>query len=151
MRPDPPCGSRLRRSRATPLVLPLLRHCSSSKDITRCVILKSKCKRWYVMASKLSRLTPCTNRRAADARIDIHALGCWVRGGVVNRTQSLILASLQNKSTANMRVRKRNCTPVGCKKSNNALLFHWFLLTPEGWQLTATGIVVDWLKKKKGS
>ena len=71
--------------------------------------------------------------------------------GFVNRTQSLILASLQNKSTSSMRVRKRNYAPVGCKRSNNALLFHWFLLTPEGWQLTATGIIVDWLKKKKGS
>ena len=30
MPPDPPRGSRLRRSRAPPLILPLLRHCSDN-------------------------------------------------------------------------------------------------------------------------
>ena len=55
--------------------------------------------------------------------------------GFVTRMQSLIEASPKMKSTASMRVRRRDCTPAGCR----------YLLQPEEWQMNARGIVVDWL------
>ena len=95
-------------------------------------------------------LTPGTNR-AADARLDIHARGFWERQGSaffmlesVTQMQSRIEASPQNKSTASMRARRRECTPAECKKSNKAPLHHWYLLPPEEWQMNARGITVDW-------
>ena len=65
--------------------------------------------------------------------------------GFVTRMQSLIKASQQNKSTASMRVRRRECMPLGCKKSNKAPLLQWYLLPPNKWQVNARGITADWL------
>ena len=75
--------------------------------------------------------------------------------GFVTLMQSLIKASSQNKSTASMRVRKRERMPAGCWKSHTAPLFHWYLLPQEEWQTNWRGITVHWLnfhwlKKRRG-
>ena len=91
-------------------------------------------------------LTPGTNR-AADARL--HILGaarlCLFYVRVCYRMQSLTEVSPKHKSTASMRVRRRECTPSGCLKSNKAPLLHWYLLPLEEWEMNARGITVDWL------
>ena len=51
--------------------------------------------------------------------------------GSVTQMQSRMEASPQNKSTASMRVRRRECTPADCYKWNKAPLHHWCLIPPE--------------------
>ena len=65
--------------------------------------------------------------------------------GFVTPIQSLIKASPQNKSTASMRIKKRERMPAGCWKSHAAPLLHWYLLPPEEWQMNSRRITVHWL------
>ena len=82
-------------------------------------------------------LIPGTNR-AADAWLDIHVRGFWERQGSAFFDVRMCYSNAESciglttkKSTAGMRVRRRECTPAGCKKLNKAPLFHWYLLRLE--------------------